>query len=302
MPKPTLMIDSSIRPTDNAKGCVDENGQHSFAGFTQRIERLVELWQLADVVPLTNLSVNFLANAIRDGQRVVLKIGREEKAIHRESSWLTHYGQHTSRVVVPVLERDGHDAYLMPRLDPGISVDRIPDDTATEIIGSCINSLTESSTTIPLEPSYPNLREWFTLLEHTSEASRRKLCKRIDRAYGLFCELVHASESRLLHGDLHHYNLLNDNNCWIVTDPKGVIGDPSHECAAMLRNALGSLHGAVSRGVRRRVDQLASITGFEASRIAAWGYAQNVLSCAWALEEDPYTDVSEVLVVVDALE
>ncbi|MEM9622546.1 MAG: aminoglycoside phosphotransferase family protein [Pseudomonadota bacterium] len=241
-------------------------------------------------------------HAIQDEQQVVLKIGWEEHAIRRERGWLTHYGEHTKGLVVSVLESNGDDAYLMRRLDPGTSLDGISNDVATEILGSCIRALTESSPTIPQQPSYPTLEEWFTRLENTSEASQRKLGKRIDRASGLARELLQASQLSLLHGDLHHTNVLKDADRWVVTDPKGVIGDPSHECAAMLRNSLESVGLDSPRGVHRRVDQLASVTGFDATRIAAWGYAQNVLSCAWALDANPGTDVSEVLAVIDALE
>jgi streptomycin 6-kinase len=29
----------------------------------------------------------------------------------------------------------------------------------------------------------------------------------------------------VLHGDLHHDNILNDGNDWLTIDPKGIIGE-----------------------------------------------------------------------------
>ena len=297
-----VIINPSSVLARNVASYAGQAGQRWLDELPQRVAELAARWKLTHVQPYTNLSFNFVALATQAEQRVVLKIGLEDLAIRRESNWLSHYGQHTNDLVVPVLARDGDNAYLMQRLTPGASVDQLSDEDSTEIIGQCIHALTEVSTSIPREADYPTIREWFAALMRASEASRRVLGKRIDRAFSLSEELQQRSEKRLLHGDLHHTNILKDANLWIVTDPHGVIGDPTHECAAMLRNALGSMNGAITKCVHRRVDQLASVTGFDPGRIAAWGYAQNVLSSVWALDADPTSDVADVIAVIDALE
>ena len=43
--------------------------------------------------------------------------------------------------------------------------------------------------------------------------------------------------TRLLHGDLQHYNVLFDTDRgWLAIDPKGVVGELEHEIGAVLRN------------------------------------------------------------------
>jgi streptomycin 6-kinase len=44
---------------------------------------------------------------------------------------------------------------------------------------------------------------------------------------------------RLLHGDLHHGNVLHDSERgWVAIDPKGVLGEPEYEIGVALRNPI----------------------------------------------------------------
>ncbi|HKA75114.1 MAG TPA: aminoglycoside phosphotransferase family protein [Xanthobacteraceae bacterium] len=57
----------------------------------------------------------------------------------------------------------------------------------------------------------------------------------LQRACALFGELTPSpGERKLLHGDLHHDNILWDaTRGWVAVDPKGVIGEPAYEFGAL---------------------------------------------------------------------
>ena len=42
----------------------------------------------------------------------------------------------------------------------------------------------------------------------------------------------------LLHGDLHHENIMHGPRGWLAIDPKGVLGDPGFDAANMFYNPL----------------------------------------------------------------
>ena len=273
-------------------------GRRWLEALPARVAALTGRWALVDVEPFDGLTFNYVARARRGSRAVVLKIGWEDLAIRRERAWLRHF---RSSGVVEIVADDGDDAYLMQCLDPGESVVILPEASATEAIGHAIHSLGGGDPSIPTAPTYPTLDDWFSALPRASPAARNGLGARLDRAGALVRELQQPGERRLLHGDLHHTNVLNHADTWVVTDPHGVIGDPAHECAAMLRNALPLIDGDLGRGVRRRVDGLAALTGYDARRIRDWGYAQNVLSCVWSLDADAHADVTDVVAVIDAL-
>lgn len=43
-------------------------------------------------------------------------------------------------------------------------------------------------------------------------------------------------KTRVLHGDIHHYNIKNSPRRWLAFDPKGVIGERTYDCANALCN------------------------------------------------------------------
>ena len=78
----------------------------------------------------------------------------------------------------------------------------------------------------------------------------------VERAADLLSELTETSgEPVLLHGDLHHYNILSaEREPWLAIDPKGIVGAAEFDVCAFLRNELLSQHEP-ERVLARRIDQ-----------------------------------------------
>jgi streptomycin 6-kinase len=94
------------------------------------------------------------------------------------------------------------------------------------------------------------------------------------------------SAPRLLHGDLHHGNVLLDaNRGWLAIDPKGAIGEIEFEFGAALRNPcerpeLFTAETTIERRVARYSNGQRN-----AGRILGWAFAQAVLATLWELED-----------------
>ena len=95
--------------------------------------------------------------------------------------------------------------------------------------------------TLPPEHRFHDVWEWMRGLERLRSA--------FDGGTGPFpAPLVERAEAHLgnpsgqnlvLHGDLHHYNILSaEREPWLAIDPKGIVGEPEYEAAAFLRNNL----------------------------------------------------------------
>ena len=92
----------------------------------------------------------------------------------------------------------------------------------------------------------------------------------------------------LLHGDLHHENILEaERESWLAIDPKGLVGEAAYETGALLRNQLSVVFedSQPGRVMARRVDQLAEELGLDRTRVRGWGLAQAVLSAWWDVED-----------------
>jgi streptomycin 6-kinase len=111
----------------------------------------------------------------------------------------------------------------------------------------------------------------------------------LEEAEILFAELsISMAEPVLLHGDLHHDNILAaERQPWLAIDPKGLVGEPAYEVGAWLRNPLPQLlhRPQPGRVLARRIDQFVEELGLDRTRVRDWGMAQAVLSVWWSIED-----------------
>jgi streptomycin 6-kinase len=189
--------------------------------------------------------------------------------------------------VVRLVEHDD-DALVLERVLPGtplVSVSVADDDEATRIAAGVMRRLWR-----PPPAGFPTVADWgegFARHRAAHDGGSGSLDPVLfGRAERLFGELC-ASQAApvLLHGDLHHFNVLRGAD-WLAIDPKGVVGEPCYEPGALLRNPYPDVPSR--EGTARRLDVLASELGFPRERLREWAFAQAVLSAVWHVEDgDP---------------
>lgn len=251
-------------------------------------------WNLTLLPSFSNLSCHYVAPVIcADGTPAVLKAVVPNSESHTEVAALRCYN---GRNCVRLLDADSENGVLLlERLLPGMTLtalaDEANDEKATSIAASLMRGLWRPA---PTEHNFPTVGDWgggFQKLRQRFGGGCGPLpAALVDRAERLFAELLaSSSEAVLLHGDLHHDNILSaQRQPWLAIDPKGVIGEPAYEVGALLRN-LWQDRRAISDPARlteRRVHQLAEELNVDRARIRGWGIAQAVLSAWWCVEDD----------------
>nr|WP_067617918.1 aminoglycoside phosphotransferase family protein [Alicyclobacillus acidiphilus] len=87
----------------------------------------------------------------------------------------------------------------------------------------------------------------------------------------------------LLHGDLHHENILRQGlDDWVVIDPKGILGDPHFDTIQFLLNDT-ERDGDADVVLARRVGEMAKRLHLDPARIGWWGVVRGALEACWAL-------------------
>jgi streptomycin 6-kinase len=179
-------------------------------------------------------------------------------------------------------------AVLLERLTPGTSLADVAvddDERATGILIDVMQRL--SSRTIP--DGVPSVEEWgkgFVRYATTQDVRvPRPLLESAQRVYQHLCATQAAAG--LLHGDLHHFNVLTDKvRGWTAIDPKGIVGEQAYETGAALRNPWGSSEIFTDRSVIvRRASRFAKELSLDEGRVLGWAFAQAVLSAVWAIED-----------------
>lgn len=224
----------------------------------------------------------------RAGHPAVVKVSGASADEAMGPRALRHFG--AERAVTVLALNEGQRAVLLERALPGTPLSRLvldgADDEATAVLCDVMTGLHR-----PLAPAdgFPSVEDWGHCFERYRESGDTTVAATtIEHARALFVELSATQDDRrLLHGDLHHDNVLwDERRGWLAIDPKGVVGEPAYEVGAVLRNPTeDARHFADRRIVERRIGAFERRRGFARDRMVAWGYAQAVLSALWSLED-----------------
>ncbi|WP_420629787.1 aminoglycoside phosphotransferase family protein [Candidatus Leptofilum sp.] len=246
-------------------------------------------WDLTVQPTNFTLSYNYVAPAtLADGTEIVLKVGVPNRELRTEIEALRLYA---GRGCVRLLDADPEQGVLLlARLHPGEMLTTLTDDDeATRIAALAMQTLWWQ---LPAEHNFPSVADWGDGLAELREAFGGGTGpfegRLVDTAVSLFTDLLASSdEPVLLHGDLHHYNILSSSDGWQVIDPKGVVGEPAYEVGALLRNPIATIFDEPDlKGITaRRLDILAETLSIDRERMRQWSLAQAVLSVWWSYED-----------------
>lgn len=281
-----------------------ERGHRWLEGLPALAAACAERWRLTLGPPLQPLSYNYVARAERaDGARAVLKIGLPDAELAAEIAALRHFD---ARGCVRLLEGDAElGALLLERLEPGTPIAALDDEQATRIAAQTLRQLWRPP---PDGHPFPTLARWTRglddYLERFPDAGPLPAAL-VRRAIALRDALV-ASTTRevVLHGDLHHDNILAGRGEWLAIDPKGVVGDPVYDTGPYQYNPIPrfSQQPDVRRIMRRRIAQFADELELDPARIWAWGFVQAMLSVCWSAEDgSSYAALAPVLACAEHL-
>lgn len=236
-----------------------------------------------------------------------------ERSFQTESSMIALGTRGEQPVVVKVVERPGDEwdsgaiveafegrgmvraydylkgAMLLERLDPGSPLTGVVleggDESATDIIAGVIQSMSPRNAP-PGTPTALDLAKGFAWYRASGDNQiPRELLDNAERTY---CDLAATQRNtRLLHGDLQHYNVLIDSERgWLAIDPKGIVAELEYEIGAALRNPyeLPQIL-TVPSVIERRMRQYASALNLDSTRVLKWAFSQAVLSAIWGVED-----------------
>jgi streptomycin 6-kinase len=180
-------------------------------------------------------------------------------------------------------------AVLLERILPGRALTELAvsghDQQATEILVSLIDRM--SHATPP--DSCKHAEEWATGFDRYLQSGASDIpTKLVTHARETYLSLCKSQRRRrLLHGDLHHANvLLDDKRGWLAIDPKGVVGETEFEIGVALRNPVEHPELFASRdAIEKRMEGFVTALDLDYERTRQWAFSQAVLSAIWAWED-----------------
>ena len=248
------------------------------------LSECLERWTLSNCRPIDDLSINLVCFATSPiyGE-VVLKVQGPHAERFTEMAALELYGgQHACRCLECDRERA---AMLLERILPGQDLRSLPARDEQLAIG------TEMLAALPValheEHGFPRYQDWmtnaFAAVERDDELSGLA-GGLISSAWELFQEVDDGGQY-LLHGDLHHENILRaGDGAWKVIDPQGVIGARILECGRFIENHVITGAGVDRQQARHTIVYIAGHMGEPARHVAAAFFILHLLSMCWGYE------------------
>lgn len=257
-----------------------------------RLQRLCDLWSLRLGPHFPGIRINYVARAWRaDGRSCVLKVSR---FVDETTNEIAALRQWDGDGAVRLLAGDpAQGALLLEALDPGtmlVEVARSDDDAATTIAAGLLRQLwrPRARVTSGANGGLRTLASWCAAYDCNRAAllrgDRGFPAALFQRADALRAELLASTTNPvILHGDLHHYNILRAQRApWLAIDPKGLYGDRCFDVCQFLRNPDGDAPPPVNR---RRLDIFCAELGLDRPRTRDWCFVHAVLDACWDYED-----------------
>jgi streptomycin 6-kinase len=273
----------------NVAGAWGDAGRTWLDTLPATLADVYERWQLTPGAPFAMTYHWVMAVTRADGEPAVLKLGvPSSEHLHVEAAALRAWnGSGAARL----LEHDtDRGVLLLERAEPGTRVATLvphDDATATSTLMAVMHNLHATPPPATGVPELRRLTKDFANYLRGFPSDGPLPTDWVPTAARLFEELCDSAPARvLLHGDLHHDNVLRaTRQPWLAIDPHGYVGDPGYDLSSMLYNPDPADRGPELMALLpNRLDQLTDESGQPRERVVAWCFVMAVLSEVWACE------------------
>jgi streptomycin 6-kinase len=277
--------------TETISAAYGEAGRKWLARLPSVIVEIARDWQLIVDKHYPGLSYHFVAPVTcGDGTSAVLKVGfpEENQEMLNEVNALKHIGGHG---MIKLLRFDcRRRAMLLEKLEPGDNLKTAFEGNEIGAVDIAIDIMQKlwREPPPPEGNTFPRLETWFNnCFEKAADTEFPR--EYIGKAAGFFEELNLTGRRVLLHGDLHHENILSaQREPFLAIDPKGITGNFGYEMSTFLINHRWWMKSDpdVKEKLDAAINRFAGAFKMPPEAIRKWTFAQSVLSAWWTFEEN----------------
>lgn len=249
-------------------------------------------WGLKSMGTFPELTFNYVEKVkTKNGEYLVLKIGfPEDVDFLRQAKTLKLY---SGNGAVKVLNEDvDNSVLLLEGCIPGKSLHTLKDETKEALIFT--NIAKRLWRKAPEDPIFESISteiddfDWY--VKNSKKAQKYLPEDLVIKAHELFKHLISTQKDIfLLHGDLHHDNIISSDRGWLAIDPKGVIGEREYESASFIYNPYNQFADNQElinqEFFAQRIELIASALRFDKKRITQWAFVKRVSSMIWRVRD-----------------
>jgi len=184
----------------------------------------------------------------------------------------------------------------MERCIPGTTLESfipLQDQKATEI---CIQLMKKIYRPFAAAEFTEHLSDWLKIL-YQEHALPKALLKKAQKLADTL--LNDSDENVVLHGDLHHGNILKCHDGYTIIDPKGIIGNRCYDMACFIRNPLKTVLDNPYL-IPIRIQQFSHAFDIDILHLKQWCFVHGMISACWKVENNQ--DPKDVLLFCDLID
>jgi len=274
---------------------------HFGAGFLSKVladlRRCTEIWNLSGIEQIDYYSVNCIFKCVSNKYGLcILKIGADSSESANEYHILEEY---KGTRFCNVYEADiSNGILLIERITPGTQLRAEPDlDKRLGLFSELYHGLHIK----PINKAiYPTYLDWVSRITdymreceeyealYKKMAHAEKICRSLCEKY---------TGEMLLHGDLHHDNILLDNyNRYRIIDPKGVVGDSVFDIPRFILNEFDDVldDGFYDKymHITRTLSKMLIISERDIRRLT---YVEMCMANSWNVESRQKPNIDDVI-------
>ena len=254
-------------------------GKKWLEDLPRAIRHVGNKYKLSSLTPLKNLTYNYVLSGFQNIQPIILKLGIN--GLKQEAMALKAFSGFGAIAVLA----ESDTMLLLKWVIPGNTLKSYfpsRDDDAVSIVCDIIKTL--HTAPLPKSNIFPHIKDWLIVLDKKWNVPIHHLQKAREIRNNLLTTL---SKPVLLHGDLHHDNILRNGEKFVIIDPKGVIGEVAYEIASFIRNPVVELLASenATNIINNRIKNFAAILKLPHQRIVDWCFVQTVLAWIWTVED-----------------
>lgn len=279
---------SSIFTQEQIETIVNRFGNTFYDQMLRHLDDYAEKWSLSSLQLIPSFSANVVFTCYSEQfGHAILKIGQPSETIWTEVSTLLQYkGQRFCKVYEADIE---NGVILLERLQPGTT---LRDESSLQQRLDVFCSLHSNLHIAPAAEAeqFPTYIGWVQRIN--AYMSQRHDCpeltRHMQRARDICLSIASSySQNLLLHGDLHHDNmLLGSKGKYVIIDPKGVIGDPVFDLPRFILNEFEKdITAALYDKIDGIIVTLAHKLSISHSVIRKCLYVETAMGMCWCVED-----------------
>ncbi len=215
-----------------------------------------------ELIPVGDWTYHAIYKCVFNGNVSIIKLGVDYEDLSSEISFLEIY---SSGIGPDIYKKNKNPAYYIMEYIEGNDLSNIEsEEERCVIFANILNNLKKTE-----------IKDFKTVVEYKNDLKyKSKYISKImiEKASSIITKNYDSSDLFLLHGDLHHYNIIGNR----FIDPKGIIGSKIFELGPFLRNELDNIEH-----LRKKIRILESLTDFNQEQIIEIAFLDFVLSIIW---------------------